>query len=111
MSRTQLLVTVALAALIASGCGNPSNNPVGDYGSVAGVVSSASGPVSGAQVCIDTICQTTAADGTYKIQTVPADPPGLNETITVVASGYQNFSGQVHVTAGQQTPFNITLNH
>jgi hypothetical protein len=102
---------LALIALFATGCNNQMNNPVGDYGIVSGVVASSSGPVSGAQVCIDAICQTTAADGTYKLQTVPADPAGLTETITVVATGYQNFSGQVHVTAGQQTPFNVTLVH
>src|SRR5215469_5364652 len=76
-------VALALIALFATGCNNQMNNPVGDYGIVSGVVSSSSGPVSGAQVCIDAICQTTAADGTYKLQTVPADPPGLTETVTV----------------------------
>jgi hypothetical protein len=88
-------------------------NPVGDHGTVQGVVSSSSGPIAGAQVCIDvSLCATSASDGTYKITNVPADPAGTNEPITATASGYQNFSGQVHVVAGTTpTPFNITMTH
>ena len=103
-----------LAALIgAAGCGNQMQNPSGNYGTVQGVVSSSSGPVAGAQVCIDvSICATSASDGTYKITNVPSDPVGTNEPITATASGYQNFSGQVHVVAGATpTPYNITMTH
>jgi hypothetical protein len=76
------------------------------------VVSSSSGPIAGAQVCIAVVeCATTASDGTYKISTVPGDPAGINETITATANGYQSFTGQVHISQGMQTPFNITLVH
>lgn len=112
MIRHRLLLAAALAAaLSAAACAQP-NAPTGNYGSVAGVVSSSAGPIAGARVCVAVVdCAVTASDGTYKIATVPADPAGVTETVTATASGYQDFSGQVHITAGQQTPFNITLIH
>lgn len=110
--RHLLLFAAALAAALSTAaCAQP-NNPTGDYGSVAGVVSSSAGPIAGSRVCAAlVVCSVTASDGTYKIATVPADPAGVTETITASASGYQDFSGQVHITAGQQTPFNITMIH
>jgi hypothetical protein len=112
MLRRSLLVAVCAATISLTGCPNPAA-PTGDYGSIAGVVSSSAGPIVGAKVCIAVVeCSPpTAADGTYKISTVPADPTGVNETVTATATGYQDFSGQVHITAGQQTPFNITIVH
>jgi hypothetical protein len=109
-----LFAIAGIAALLAlAGCTNP-NGPTGDYGSVAGMVTDArtGTPIASAQVCIFVVdCQTTAADGTYKISTVPSDPAGVLETITASASGYTSASQQVHITSGQQTPANFALNH
>jgi hypothetical protein len=105
---------VLAAIACTTACGNPNQqNPQGDYGSVQGIVSSSAGPIAGAQVCIDvSLCATSGADGSYKIPNVPADPAGAMEPILVTATGYQTFSGQVHVTAGTTpTPFNVTLTH
>jgi len=111
MLRRSLLVAVCAAAISLAGCPNPAA-PTGDYGSVAGVVSASTGPLAGVKVCVAVVdCTVSAADGTFKISTVPADPTGVNETVTATATGYQDFSGQVHITAGQQTPFNITMVH
>ncbi|HLN46932.1 MAG TPA: carboxypeptidase-like regulatory domain-containing protein [Magnetospirillaceae bacterium] len=105
-----ILVMASMMALAVVGCGNPTTQ--GDYGALAGVVSSSAGPVAGAQVCVAVVdCATSAADGTYKITTVPGDPTGVMETVTVSATGYQPFSTQVHIASGQQTPLNITLVH
>lgn len=110
MRATSFALIAALGVIAAAGCANPAQ-PQGDYGSVAGVVTASGGPpIAGASVCIFVVeCVTTAADGTYKISTVPADPAGTNETITASATGYANASQQVHITAGQQTPANFTL--
>jgi predicted small secreted protein len=112
MMRNRLLMTaVIVAASLVAACGQPPTVQ-GDYGSLAGVVSASTGPIAGAQVCVAVVdCATTAADGTYKISTVPGDPTGVMETVTATASGYQPFSTQVHIMAGQQTPLNITLVH
>ncbi|HME81299.1 MAG TPA: carboxypeptidase-like regulatory domain-containing protein [Candidatus Eremiobacteraceae bacterium] len=105
-----MLATASVTALLLGACTNPTTQ--GDYGALAGVVSSSAGPVAGAQVCVAVVdCATTAADGTYKISTVPGDPTGVMETVTASATGYQPFTTQVHITSGQQTPLNITLVH
>jgi len=111
MTRGSLGIALCVLILACAGCTQP-QGPTGDYGSVAGVVSSSSGPIASAKVCIDFVdCQTTASNGSYTISTVPGDPPGVTETITATAANYQDYSAQVHVTAGQQTPFNITMVH
>jgi hypothetical protein len=111
MTRSALVfATASIAALALAACGPPTTQ--GDYGAIAGVVSSSAGPVAGAQVCVAVVdCATSAADGTYKISTVPGDPTGVMETVTANATGYQPFSTQVHIASGQQTPLNITLVH
>ena len=110
---SRLLFVGMFAAVMCTACGNQMQNPVGDYGTVQGVVSSSAGPIAGAQVCIDvSLCATSGSDGSYKIVEVPGDPAGGTEPVTATATGYQNFSGQVHVTAGTTpTPFNITMVH
>lgn len=113
MQARALAVLVSAAALTIAGCTQPTG-PAGDYGSVQGVVSDAKTnvPIAGAQVCIFVVeCQTTAADGTYKISTVPSDPAGMVETITASATGYIGQSLQVHISAGQATPANFSLTH
>ena len=103
----------ALSILAIAGCGQQ-NGPAGDYGSVQGVVSDSrtNAPIAGAQVCIFVVeCQATAADGTYKISTVPSDPAGVLETVTASASGYVSGSQQVHISSGQATPANFSLVH
>jgi hypothetical protein len=114
--RGSRLTLIAMSAAIActAACTNQNQNPVGDYGTVQGIVSSSSGPITGAQVCIDvSVCSVpTGADGSYRIINVPADPAGASEPITATAAGYAQFSGQVHVVAGTTpTPFNITMTH
>lgn len=106
------LITTLAAVLCATACANPSG-PAGNYGSVAGIVSSSTNqPIAGAQVCIFVVeCVFTAADGSYKITTVPSDPAGVMETVTASATGYTSASQQVHIAAGQQTPANFTLTH
>lgn len=112
MTRQRVLLAAACAAALSAAACGPQPTTTGDYGSVAGVVSSSAGPIAGAQVCVAVVdCVTTAADGTYKIATVPGDPTGVMETITATANGYQNYSAQVHITSGQQAPFNITMVH
>ena len=113
MLTRHLAVSAAAVMLILAGCSNPTG-PVGDYGSVAGVVSDAKTgtPIAGASVCIFVVeCQTTAADGTYKITTVPSDPTGMVESITASAPGYITATLQVHISSGQQTPANFALTH
>jgi hypothetical protein len=106
-----VIISAIGAALALTGCPGQ-NAPQGSYGSVAGVVSSSAGPIAGASVCIFVVeCVTTAADGSYKLSTVPADPAGINETITASAANYTSASQQVHIAIGQQTPANFTLVH
>ncbi len=110
-AKALVIISTIGAALTLAGCPGQ-NAPQGDYGSVAGVVSSSSGPIAGASVCIFVVeCVTTAADGSYKITTVPSDPTGVNETITASAANYTSASQQVHIAVGQQTPANFTLVH
>ena len=112
-SSNVMFAAVLAAVVCMAACNNQQTNPQGNYGTVQGIVTSSAGPIAGAQVCIDvSLCANSAADGSYKISTIPADPVGTNEPITATAAGYQNFSGQVHVTAGTTpTPYNITMIH
>jgi len=112
--QSRALAVIALAiAVTFSGCSQPTG-PAGNYGAVQGVVSDAKtgAPIAGAQVCIFVVeCQNTAADGTYKISTVPSDPSGMTETITASAAGYVSQSQQVHISPGAPTLLNIALTH
>lgn len=108
-----LAITGAAAVLGLVGCGQQ-NGPPGDYGSVQGVVSDSrtNAPIAGAQVCIFVVeCQATAADGTYKISTVPSDPTGVLETITASAAGYVSASQQVQISNGKPALANFSLVH
>jgi hypothetical protein len=98
----------AATSLILYGCGGPAV-PKGNYGSVFGTVKSSAGaPIANADVLIDfTIDVKTAADGTYKAPTVPADP-GNNTPISVTATGFNCPSKNIPVTAGQQNEADFT---
>lgn len=99
------------AALVLSGCGNPAA-PKGNYGVVVGTVTSDTGtPIANADVLIDfTIDVKTGADGTYKADTVPADP-GNSTVITASAPGFASKTVNAPVIAGQNNTVNITLTH
>jgi Carboxypeptidase regulatory-like domain len=112
MSHIRWISLGALAAsLILFGCGGPAT-PKGNYGSVSGTVTSDTGtPIAGADVLIDfTIDVKTGADGTYKADTVPADP-GPNTSVTASAAGYSPKTQFATVAAGQNTPVNFQLTH
>ena len=113
--RHAFLLAAAIAACSAlAGCGNPAG-PVGqgDYGTVFGTVtSSATGkPIEGANINISVVVNIpTNASGQYRATSVPIDSPGLDETVTASASGYQTQVKKVHVAAaGQQYEVDFQL--
>lgn len=113
--RHAFLLAAAIAACGAlAGCGNPAG-PVGqgDYGTIFGTVtSSASGkPIAAANVNISVVVNVpTDANGKYRDTGVPIDSPGLDETVTASAAGYQTQTKSVHVAAaGQQYEVDFQL--
>lgn len=102
-----LVATLAMLALAA--CNNPAA-PQGNYGNIAGTVTSASGqPLAGVVIQVDAVMrsQPTGPDGKYTVQGVPVTNPGapaLVEVVTVPA-GYQRPPARtdVQVQAGQTT--------
>jgi hypothetical protein len=101
------LAALAAAALLVA-CQNPMN-PTGNYGSISGRVTTASGqPVAGVTVTVDSgPYATTGADGTYTITTVPVTD-ALTPDVVAVTSVPSGFAippsrNNIQVTAGQTT--------
>lgn len=102
------------AALALAACNNPAA-PQGNYGTIAGTVTSTSGqPVAGVVILIDyTISVTTGPDGKYTFTSVPLAPataPARVE-VKVVPSGYHIPPPRtdVQVLVNQTTTVNFVL--
>jgi hypothetical protein len=105
-------ITVAAAAIAVAltlqACNSPAIPP-GNYGSVAGTVTNASGqPVAGVVVQVDFgTTGTSGPDGKYIVNTVPVSPSGATAhvAVTIVPSGYRAPPPRddVQVVAGQTT--------
>jgi hypothetical protein len=113
--RHAFLLAAAIAACTAlAACGNPAG-PVGqgDYGTIFGTVTSSAGgkPIAGAKIVISVVVTlTTDANGQYRETSVPIDSPGLDETVTASATGFQTQTKSVHVAAaGQQYEVDFQL--
>jgi hypothetical protein len=113
--RHAFLLAAAIAACTAlTACGNPAG-PVGqgDYGTIFGTVtSSASGkPIANALIVISVVVkESTDANGQYRATEVPIDSPGIDETVTASATGFQTQTKTVHVAAaGQQYEVDFQL--
>ena len=114
MRHTFLLAAAIAAGSALAGCGNPAG-PVGqgDYGTIFGTVtSSTSGkPIANANINISVVVNIpTDANGKYRDTGVPVDSPGIDETVTASAAGYQTQTKSVHVAAaGQQYEVDFQL--
>ncbi len=117
---TKRISAVVLAfglVLLLGACQNPAAPP-GNYGSITGKVSTASGsPVAGVTITVDNgPSATTGADGAYTINYVPVTD-ALSPDIVAVTSVPAGFgipppNNNVQVKAGQVTPnINFTLGH
>jgi len=75
--------------------------PITEPGSISGTVVDATtgDALSGATVSVGSISTTTGANGTYKLENVPAGVP----SVTASKSGYISDSKQVLVVGGQET--------
>jgi hypothetical protein len=100
---------VALAVLLAA-C-NSSAVPQGNYGNIAGTITSTSGqPIAGAVVQVDygPVSNPTGSDGKYTVQGVPVSPATspAHVAVTTVPPGYQAPPplDNVIVQVGQTTP-------
>jgi hypothetical protein len=113
--RYALILAAAIAACTAlAGCGTgPGPVGQGNYGTIFGTVTaSATGkPIAGASVEISVVMGFhTDANGVYRATTVPIDSPGIDESVAVSATGYQNQTKTVHVAAaGQQYEVDFQL--
>jgi len=106
--RITFAAVVIAAALALQACNSPAIPP-GNYGSVAGTVTSTSGqPIAGATVQVDFgPSNVSGPDGKYTVNNVPitsASSPAHVE-VTIVPSGYRRPSPRddVQVVAGQTT--------
>jgi hypothetical protein len=115
LKRTLSLVIIAAVMSLAA-CQNPNSAPPGDYGTVSGKITSASGqPVAGVVVQVDSGPEgTSGADGNYVVTTVPATDQ-LSPAIVAVTSVPAGYGippplNNVQVKAGTITPgVNFTL--
>lgn len=103
------------AALTLQACNSPAIPP-GNYGSVAGTITSSSGqPVAGVVVQVDFgPAGTSGPDGKYIVNTVPVSSSGApaHVEVTSVPTGYRKPAPRedVQVVAGQTTQnVNFTL--
>jgi hypothetical protein len=107
----RLLAFTFIAALLPAGCGEGAV-PQGSYGTVIGTVSDASSgrAIAGAKVTVDgVLVVTTAADGTYRVPTVPVDSATTWTTVTVEAGGYVTKSDKVKVVQSQEVRLDFRL--
>jgi len=106
--RITFAAVVIAATLALQACNSPAIPP-GNYGSVAGTITSTSGqPIAGAVVVIDyALTGTSGPDGKYIVNTVPVHPPGAPAHVDIPnpPSGYRRPSPRddVQVVAGQTT--------
>ena len=110
------LILAAAAALLTglAGCNTgPGQVGQGNYGTIFGTVTDAKTgkPIGGAQVVISVVVRiSTDANGVYRETGVPVDSPGIDESVTVSASGYQQQTKSIHVAAaGQQYEVDFQL--
>jgi hypothetical protein len=114
MMRLTIAAAVIAAAFALSACTNPAA-PQGNYGTIAGTITSTAGqPVAGVILVIDyTISVTTGPDGKYSFTSVPLAPPGApaRVEVTTVPSGYQVPPPRtdVQVQVNQTTVVNFVL--
>ena len=106
--RTIIAVAAAACTLALAACNTP-NVPPGNYGSVAGTISSASGqPLAGAVVTADYgTSSASGPDGKYMVPGVPISSPSspAHIEVTTVPAGYSKPAPRddVQVVAGQTT--------
>lgn len=106
------LVGAILIALVAAGCAGGGAIPQGDYGMIVGSVRSTSGvAIQGAVVstAAGTLTTVTQADGSYKLDTVPADSATTSTLVSCSAAGYITQNLSTHVTTNQSATLNFTL--
>lgn len=110
MKRIAVWIGAISVACALVACTNPAAPP-GNYGSITGKITSASGqPIAGVVVQVDSgPSGTSGADGTYSIQYVPVTDALSPDTVAVEASsvprGYSVPASQtnIQVKAGQTT--------
>ena len=104
------IAAAAIAAALALGACNSPSIPPGNYGSIAGTITSTSGqPIAGVTVQVDFVqlMGVSGPDGKYTVSGVPthtASAPAHVE-VTVVPNGYRKPPPRddVQVQAGQTT--------
>lgn len=105
--RLTVVAVGLIASLALAACGNPAA-PQGNYGNIAGIITSSSGqPIAGATITVDYgPYATSGPDGKYLVPGVPITTPTVPAVINVKAPpGYQNPAPRmdVQVQAGQTT--------
>ena len=114
MRHAFVLAAAIAACSVLAACGNPAG-PVGqgDYATMFGTVTSSAGgkPITGAKIVISVVVTVyTDTNGKYRETGVPIDSPGIDESVTASAAGYQTQTKSVHVAAaGQQYEVDFQL--
>jgi Carboxypeptidase regulatory-like domain len=116
MNRLAALAFVLVTALGLASCSNP-NGPPGNYGSIAGKITSSSGqPIANVIVVVDNVIngEPSGADGTYQVHYVPVTDQLSPATAAIPnpPAGYAPPAPQTNimVMAGQTTNgVNFTL--
>lgn len=108
-----LAAAIAVCTLFVGCSTGPGPAGQGNYATVFGTVTaSATGkPIAGAKIVISLVVTIfTDANGVYRETGVPIDSPGIDETVTASANGYQPQTKSVHVAAaGQQYEVDFQL--